>query len=189
MVQMRLLHFFTSHKLICYLSKTTSCYPESLIILYTVALGSIPMFLVIKDINVIPVLIPKYQNTTYNNFLSIIVFFEIMVEFQLVKKKGMTRHFPSSKKVAVKIYVDFAKIRLSLEALTLQICLVTQKIIVLRKYIHGCKQSAYIKKKGYKFIPQQYIHNYVYLHLLYLCTHRSEQSRVSEGNVRVETSF
>ena len=100
-------------------------------------LGNILVFLVIKGINVIPVsipevfVIPKYR---LQIFLSIIVVFEIMAELEMVKKKEMTSYIWICfmlEKVAVKIvkrlYVDFAEIQLSLEAIILQFCLVTYK--------------------------------------------------------------
>ena len=62
-----------------------------------------------------------------------------MVKVELVEKKGMTSYvwtFFGLKKVAVKIvsrlYKDFTETRLSLEVVTLQICLVTYEISTLK---------------------------------------------------------
>ena len=64
-----------------------------------------------------------------------------MAKVELVEKKGMTSYvwtFFGLKKVTVEIvsrlYKDLAETRLSLEVVTLQICLVTYEITTLKKW-------------------------------------------------------
>ena len=65
-----------------------------------------------------------------------------MAKVELVEKKGMTSYvwtFFGLKKVAVKIvsrlYKDFTETWLSLEMVTLQICLVTYEITTLKRWM------------------------------------------------------
>ena len=65
-----------------------------------------------------------------------------MAKVELVEKKGMTSYvwtFFGLKKVAVKIVSrlckDFAETQLSLEMVTLQICLVTYEITTLKRWM------------------------------------------------------
>ena len=65
-----------------------------------------------------------------------------MAKVELVEKKGMTLYvwtFFGLKKVAVKIvsrlYKDFTETWLSLEMVTLQICLVTYEITTLKRWM------------------------------------------------------
>ena len=65
-----------------------------------------------------------------------------MEKVELVEKKAMTSYvwtFFGLKKVAVKIvsrlYKDFAKTRLSLEVVAIQICSVTYEITTLKKWM------------------------------------------------------